>query len=256
MIKKIFRKRYPHNADAVYIVRDDDRFFSDFLGEHAWCTDRIVASVKAFDAIFLERGIPVTAAVVPNYEDGRYIDQETGLVEYLKFLQMRDWEIAQHGNTHEVFTSYDKEKQIDELLKGKDTLERLFGKITTFVPPKNFWDEILVDSLSKTGFLFLSADGKERLQMQKIGSIWALHRSFNPVLSYETGTLRDATELNKAFDDTFRKREVFCNMFHSWIYEGKKDKLKQITEHLDYLENNYGKKIWYTTIRGYGETLV
>jgi len=110
--------------------------------------------------VFQQQKTPLTIGIIANY-----FGLDATLLEYMKsILNDNQWdlEIANHGFNHEDFSSFTLDQQKSLLLQGVNkTLQTLSGyikKITTFVPPFNYFNNDTIAALLQTGFDTMSSE--------------------------------------------------------------------------------------------------
>ena len=115
---------------------------------------------------FVERGIPLTAGVIPYYKDQEVSVHNTFIRHFGQKIRDGMIEIAQHGFRH-AFTGKEQtefrflphQSQLVWVERGKGILQRaFFTEINTFIPPWNNYDASTLHALIELKFKCLSGD--------------------------------------------------------------------------------------------------
>ena len=135
------------NGTAEYFSRygyteKDYREVSDILDKYG-----AVASLGVTPFIFVED-------IRTNFP----LSEDQWMVEYLKELESKGYELAMHGYNHcrNAYYCPQYEEVWFNVIEGKAELERLFGiKFVTYLPPGNQWTTEQYENVKKAGFLVI-----------------------------------------------------------------------------------------------------
>lgn len=126
-----------------FVIRDDDlNYFSTPEDIELWYEDLFAQNIPVgFAAIPYVKPISDVYTGIESFEDREYpISKNEDLVSYVKQNQLI--EILQHGTTHETVRGvfeYAGTISRYEARRGRDELERAFGRaVTVFVPPHDW----------------------------------------------------------------------------------------------------------------------
>lgn len=138
------------SVDNPVFVTFDDAY--DCIWEHA------VPSL-------IELGGVATVYVIADYvgkKNAWDYFKPASQVDHLAWDRLREldelgWEIGSHGCSHRNLLILSKAERLEELRRSKDVLEERLGReVTSFCPPYNQWNSILLEEINEAGYSSIS----------------------------------------------------------------------------------------------------
>ena len=104
----------------------------------------------------LANNIPLSLGIIPST-----LESEGVLLGLLRKATQEGYEISAHGWTHENFTEFGVDEQIQRLNTSRNMLRELLGaNLSVFIPPHNELNSDTIVAMKATGFSILSTDIK------------------------------------------------------------------------------------------------
>ncbi len=183
-------------------------------------------------------------------EDFDLADDEE-MVEYLKELDEKGYELAMHGYNHCRNAVYcpKYEEVWHNVFVGKQTLEKIFGKsFVSYFPPGNYWTDEQYDNVKKAGFKIIGNTHVPRAYFDD--DVIITPRSYDPIWHYawyqKDFRHTPANEWIQAFDET----NLFVLQLHVNTFDSQ-EKLDDLDKFLKYVDDNEFKVMTYREFYDY-----
>lgn len=178
------------------------------LGRHAGQAE----SAARLRSLAASAGLPIAAAIVPQYLEGEPLPALEGAVS-ITVLQL-GYANANHEPDGETRSEYGPHRDLDEALSelssGREALERRFGEafLPILVPPFEFIDPVIAASLRGVGLTGLSLALQSRpLPVAGPGVVWSnVHVSLSRVWEHGGQANFQANALDLIHDQLVSRR--------------------------------------------------
>ena len=215
----------------------DYKEVSDILDKH-----NVVASLGITPYIFVEQ----------TRENFALRDDEE-MIEYLKELDKKGYELAMHGYNHCINVDYcpKYEEVWYNVFNGKLELENIFEKqFITYFPPGNTWTTEQHENVKKAGFLIIGNANVPRAYFDK--GVIITQKGYDPIYVYDWYALDFRHTPYEEWIEEYEKKNLFILQLHSNTFDSQ-EKLDELDKFLEYIKEDDAKIMTYKEFYDYIE---
>ncbi len=179
------------------------------------------------------------------------LKQDIEMIDYLKELEVRGYELGMHGYNHcrnEYYCPRYEEVWYN-VLKGKRELEEIFRKeLVSYFPPGNEWTTEQYENVKKAGFLLIGNTHVPKAYFDE--NIIITQKGYDPIYVYSWyGKDFRHTSVDEWIDE-YNKKNLFILQLHANTFDSQ-SKLDDLDTFLDYVKNDGARVMTYREFYNY-----
>jgi len=238
--------------EKIVIIEIDDywNIDSEGAGPYFFSYGYTIKDYKEVSDILDKYGMAATLGVTPyifveQIRKNFPLSEDEEMVEYLKELEDKGYELAMHGYNHcrNSFYCPQYEEVWFNVYDGKRELERIFRKpFITYLPPGNEWTTEQYKNVKKADFLVVGNTHVPRAYFDE--GVIITHKGYDPIYVYNwyQKDFRHTT-INEWIDD-YESKNLFILQLHCNTFDSQ-EKLDDLDEFLAYVEEDGAKVMTY-----------
>lgn len=244
--------------EKILIIEIDDYWnineTSDYFSPYGYTMERYRKVSDVIDKYGFTASLGLTPYIfVEEIRENFDLADDEEMVEYLKELDSKGYELAMHGYNHCRNANYcPKYEEIwYNIFIGKQDLEKLFGKsFVSYFPPGNYWTDEQYDNVKKAGFKVIGNTHVPKAYFDE--DVIITSRAYDPIWYYgwyaKDFRHTSVDEWINAFDESnLLQLQLHANTFDS------EEKLDDLDEFLRYVNESGAKVMTYRDFYQYVE---
>jgi len=244
--------------EKIVIIEIDDYWNSDEEGAGPYF-ERFGYTMKDYKEVsnILDKyGFTASLGVTPyifveDIKENFALRNDEEMVQYLKELDAKGYELAMHGYNH-CRNSYYCPKYEEvwfNVLDGKIELEDIFGKkIVTYFPPGNTWTTEQYENVKKAGFLVIGNTHVEKAYFDE--NVIITQKGYDPIYIYKWYALDFRHTSYDEWIDEYKKKNLFILQLHCNTFDSQ-EKLDNLDKFLEYVKKDGTKVMTYKEFYDY-----
>jgi len=242
--------------EKILIIEIDDYWnindTSAYFASYGYTMERYREVSDIIDKYGFTASLGLTPYIfVEEVQENFDLNDDEEMVEYLKELDDKGYELAMHGYNHCRNVNYcPKYEEIwYNIFIGKQSLEKTFGKsFVSYFPPGNYWTDEQYDNVKKAGFKIIGNTHVPKTYFDD--GVIITPRSYDPIWHYGWYTKDFRHTSSDEWIDAFEKSNLFVLQLHVNTFDSEK-KLKDLDKFLKYIENSGSKVMTYREFYDY-----
>ena len=239
------------NSEKIVVIEIDDYWnindTKDYFLKYGYSMENYLSVSDLLDKYNYPASLGVTPFIfVEELRENFPLEKDNEMIDYLKELKEKGYEITMHGYNHcrNEYYCPKYEEVFFNILDGKTKLEELFEeRLITYLPPGNTWTTEQYENVKDLGFLMIANTHVPRAYFDN--KVIITGKGYDPIYHYGWYQVdfrhTDYTEWIEAYEkeENFFILQLHCNTFDN------QEKLDDLDKFLAYLKNNNANVMTY-----------